>query len=161
MEEEHTTHELNLSNNPFGRSCANSSEVSLHVKATQSARHRILCVDDEIIGTTMRGEILKEHGYTIVLHHCPLTALSSDLSTFDLAILDFQMPGLNGRELLLRMRARGVRFPIVLLTGDMNALSYEDRVLFARCIDKGVPIRYLLETIAEYLGPNKTPDYGA
>jgi CheY-like chemotaxis protein len=33
---------------------------------------------------------------------------------FNLAIVDFEMPGLDGRELLLRMRALGARFPIVL-----------------------------------------------
>jgi CheY-like chemotaxis protein len=70
------------------------------------------------------------------------------------------MPGLNGRELFLRMRALGARFPIVLLTGCVDALSYEDRVLFARCIDKGMPVGRLLETIAELLGSNQVPDFG-
>jgi CheY-like chemotaxis protein len=121
-------------------------------------KHRILCVDDEIIDTVMRGEILKEHGYSVILYHSPLAVLRCDLSIFDLAVLDFQMPGLNGRELFLRMRALGARFPIVLLTVGVDALSYEDRVLFARCIDKGTPIQSLLETIAEFLNP--VPDYG-
>jgi CheY-like chemotaxis protein len=80
---------------------------------------------------------------------------------FDLAILDFQMPGLNGRELFLRMRALGARFPIVLLTGCPEALSDEDVRLFARCIDKAMPIHYLLETSAEFLEPNQVPDYGS
>ena len=125
-----------------------------------SNKHRILCVDDEIIGTRMRGEILKEHGYSVVLYHCPLAALGCDLSTFDMAVMDFQMPGLTGRELFLRMRALGARFPIVLLTGCVDALSYEDRVLFARCLDKGMPIQRLLETIGEFLEPNQVPDWG-
>lgn len=124
-----------------------------------SSKHRILCVDDEIIGTRMRGEILKEHGYSVVLYHCPLAVLRCDLSIFDLAVLDFQMPGLTGRELLLRMRALGARFPIVLLTGCLDALSYEDCVLFARRLDKGMPIQRLLETIAEFLDPNQVPDW--
>jgi CheY-like chemotaxis protein len=123
--------------------------------------HRILCVDDEIIGTKVRGEILKEHGYSVVLYHCPISVLNCNFSMFDLAILDFQMPGLNGRELFLRMRALGARFPILLLTGCLDILSYEDRVLFTRCLDKGMPIERLLETIAEFLGPNQVPDYGA
>ncbi len=122
--------------------------------------YRILCVDDEIIGARIRGEILKEHGYSVVLYHCPLAVLRCDLSMFDLAVLDFQMPGLNGRELFLRMRALGARFPIVLLTGCVDALSYEERVLFARCLDKGMPIQRLLETIAEFLDPNHVPDWG-
>jgi CheY-like chemotaxis protein len=125
-----------------------------------SIKHRILCVDDEIIGTRMRGEVLKELGYSVVLYHCPLAALRCDLTIFDLAVLDFQMPGLNGRELFLRMRALGARFPIVLLTGCLDALSYEERILFTRCLDKGTPIQRLLETIAECLNPIHVPDCG-
>jgi CheY-like chemotaxis protein len=132
--------------------------VVLRDEAPELRRYHILCVDDEILGATMRREKLKEHGYSVVLYHCPLAALRCDLSRFDLAILDFQMPGLNGRELFLRMRALGARFPIVLLSGGVNTLSYEERVLFVRCIDKGMPIGHLLETIAKVLDPNQVPD---
>jgi CheY-like chemotaxis protein len=128
--------------------------------AAQSRKHCILCVDDEIVGTRIRREILVDQGYLVVLHHSPLAALRSDLSLFDLAIVDFQMPELNGRELLLSMRALGARFPIVLLTGAVDTLSQEDRILFARCIDKSRSIEHLLETIAEFLDPNQIPDFG-
>jgi CheY-like chemotaxis protein len=123
-------------------------------------KHRLLCVDDEIIGTTLRGEMLREHGYSVVLCHCPFAALRRDLSFFDLAVLDFEMPGLNGRELFLRMRACGARFPIVLLTGCVDALSHEECGLFARCLDKNMPVQRLLDTIAEFLGPDQIPDFG-
>jgi CheY-like chemotaxis protein len=134
--------------------------MPLTTPPVQISRRRILCVDDEIIGTEMLGEILKEHGYEVALYHCPFAALRCDVSIFELAILDFQMPGLNGRELLLRLRALGARFPIVLLTGCLAALSHEDRVLFARCFDKSMPIHCLLETIAQFLDPSQPPDYG-
>ena len=126
-----------------------------------TAQQSILCVDDEIEGTRMRGKILEQEGYSVVLYHSPLAVLHSNLSMFCLAILDFEMPGLNGQELLLRMRALGARFPILLLTGSVNSLSPENRVLFARCIDKGSPIRYLLKTIAEFIGKDQIPDFGA
>lgn len=121
----------------------------------QSRKHHILCVDDEIDGTRIRGEILGEQGYSVVLYHCPLAALRCDFSLFDLAIVDFQMPELNGRELLLRMRALGARFPVVLLSGAVDDLSHEDRVLFARCIEKGRSIQHLLDTITEFLDPSQ------
>jgi CheY-like chemotaxis protein len=132
----------------------------LSFSSAVSIKHRILCVDDEIIGARIRGEILEEHGYSVVLFHCPLAALRCDLSLFDLAVLDFQMPGLNGQELFLRMRAFGARYPIVLLTGCMEALSPEERVLFARCLDKSMPMQRLLETIEEFLDPAQVPDFG-
>ena len=126
-----------------------------------TARQSILCVDDEIGGTRMRGEILEEEGYSVVLYHSPLAVLDCDFSMFSLAILDFEMPELNGQELLLRMRALGARFPMVLLTGSVDSLSPENRVLFARCIDKSSSIRCLLKTIAEFIGNDQIPDFGA
>jgi CheY-like chemotaxis protein len=144
-------------------SAASESAVTMSGDSRSAliGKQRILCVDDEIIGTRVRGEILEECGYSVALYHCPQAALKCDFSKFDLAILDFHMPGLNGRELLLRMRALGARFPIVLLAGCVDALSYEDRVLFARCIEKSTEMNYLLETIAEFLNPNQIPDFGA
>jgi CheY-like chemotaxis protein len=121
----------------------------------------ILCVDDEVLGTSMRADILREHGYSVVVYHSPLEATRCDLSMFNLAILDFEMPGLNGRQLFMRIRAMGGRFPIVLLTGCLEALSREDRSLFSRCLDKAMPMHYLLDTIAEFLDPNQIPDFGS
>jgi CheY-like chemotaxis protein len=86
--------------------------------------------------------------------------LRCDLSAFDLAILDFDMPGMNGRDLLLRMRALHARFPILLLSASASTLSSEDAVLFSKCLDKGGPVRYLLDVIAAFLDPNEIPDFG-
>jgi CheY-like chemotaxis protein len=138
-----------------------SEQLPLCASSAQLHKRRILCVDDEIVGTALRAEILREQGYSVVIYHSPLAVLRSDLSIFDLAIVDFEMPELSGRELLLRMRALGARFPIVLLTGRLNALSHEDLVLFSRYIDKGMPTHHLLDTIAEFLNPNQVPDYGS
>jgi CheY-like chemotaxis protein len=135
-------------------------EAPESASSAQSRKQRILCVDDEIEGTRIRAELLVEQGYSVVLYHSPLAALRCDLSLFDLAIVDFHMPELNGRELLLRMRGLGARFPVVLLTGAVDALSHENCILFARSIDKGRSIQHLLDTIAEFLDPNQIPDFG-
>jgi CheY-like chemotaxis protein len=150
---------VDVQNTPF-RSSGLAQRAALDAHGQQSCRHHILFVDDEIVGTQIRGQILEEYGYSVVVYHHPLAALECDLSLFALAVIDFQMPGLNGRELLLRMRALGARFPIVLLTGCVDRLSHEDRVLFARCIDKGTSIKCLLDAIAEFLDPNQLPDFG-
>jgi CheY-like chemotaxis protein len=109
----------------------------------------------------MRAEILKKHGYSVVVFNSPLEATRYDLSMFNLAIVDFEMPGLDGRELLLRMWALGARFAIVLLTGRLATLSHGDRVLFSRCIEKDKPMHFLLDTIANFLDPNQGRDYGS
>jgi hypothetical protein len=72
---------------------------------------RILCVDDNVPELLLRGKILELQGYTVVLLSCPVQVLRYDLSIVDLAVLDFDMPGMNGKDLLLRMRALHARFP--------------------------------------------------
>jgi CheY-like chemotaxis protein len=132
----------------------------INVLRAELHERRILLVDDEILGTTMRAEVLRQDGYSLDVYHSPLEALCCDVSIFDLAIVDFEMPELNGKDLLLRLRALGARFPIVLLTGRLEALLHEDRALFARCIDKGMPIRRLLDVVTELLDQNAVPDCG-
>jgi CheY-like chemotaxis protein len=153
--------ELHLSNGLMDSDQVSVNKIPVGVSPVRIHKQRILCVDDDVLGTTMRAEILKEHGFSVVVFHSPLEVTRCDLSTLNLAILDFEMPGLNGRELLLRIRAMGARFPIVLLTGRLAALSREDCVLFARCIDESMPVRYLLDTIAEFLDSNQGPDFGS
>ena len=141
---------------PYRRS---EAIVADHVQS-EFAQRRILCVDDNLLELTLRGKILELQGYAVVLVSCPRQALRCDLSTFDLAILDFDMPGMNGRDLFLRMRALHARFPILLLSASASTLTPEDRVLFSQCLDKGGPVRHLLDTIGVFLDPNEIPDFG-
>lgn len=127
----------------------------------QFQKSPILWVDDEIVGTMMGAEILREPGYSVDLCHSPFAALCYDLSKIDLVIVDFEMPGLNGKELLLCFRALGTRFPVILLAGSLEALSHEGRVLFARSIDKGMPFDRLQDTVEEFLNPDQPRDYGS
>jgi CheY-like chemotaxis protein len=161
MEQENVKPRLHLSNALIDSNRVSLNKMPLDVSPVRVHKHRILCVDDDVLGTTMRAEILEEHGYSVLVFYSPLEATRCDLCTFNLAILDFEMPVLNGRELLLRIRGMGVRFPILLLTGCLETLSHEDRILFARCIDKSMPMHYVLDTIAELLDQDQVPDYGS
>ena len=120
-------------------------------------KYRILCVDDDHIGLGARAALLEEEGYSVIAVRCPLMALEYDVSQFHLGILDFDMPGLNGFELLLRLRAAHASFPIVLLSGMSRELPTNIRKVFSSCLDKGEPTHLLLNTVRSYLTSSRDP----
>jgi hypothetical protein len=73
------------------------------------------------------------------------------MSRFHLAVLDFDMPVLNGFQLSLRLRAARATFPIVLLSGMSRQLPNDMRNVFSSCLDKGEPIHLLLDTVCSCL----------
>jgi CheY-like chemotaxis protein len=116
-----------------------------------SERYCILCVDDNVRCLEAREALLEEEGYSVTSVSCPLRALEVDVTKFHLAVLDFDMPALNGFQLLLRLRAARAFFPIVLLSGMSRSLPNDIRSVFSSCLDKGEPIPILLNTIRSFL----------
>jgi CheY-like chemotaxis protein len=115
-----------------------------------SGAYRILCVDDDLVVLQARKVLLESEGYVVVVVDCPLEALRQDFSVIDLALVDYDMPAMNGRDLLLRMRASKATFPIVLLSGQAYGLPVEVRVLFSACLEKGAPVREVLAIIERF-----------
>ena len=120
-------------------------------------KYCILCVDDDHIGLGLRAALLEDEGYSVTAVSCPLRALEYDVSQFHLAILDFDMPGLSGFQLLLRLRAAHASFPMVLLSGMSRELPNDMRIMFSSCHDKGEPIPILLNTIRSFLTLSPDP----
>jgi CheY-like chemotaxis protein len=120
-------------------------------------KYCILCVDDDHIGLGLRAALLEDEGYSVTAVSCPFMALEYDVSQFHPAILDFDMPGLSGFQLLLRLRAAHASFPMVLLSGMSRNLPNDMRIMFSSCLDKGEPIPILLNTIRSYLAPISDP----
>lgn len=78
---------------------------------------RILWVDDEVDLLRPHVMLLREEGYRVdpVMNgHDALELLRSD--TFDLVLLDEQMPGLRGIEVLGELRSIAPRLPVVMVT---------------------------------------------
>jgi chemotaxis protein histidine kinase CheA/CheY-like chemotaxis protein len=78
---------------------------------------RVLVVDDSPIVREVVTEILRGGGFEV--HPVPdgPTALDYiDGHPVDVAVLDVDMPGMNGLELLRRIRLRPQRLPVVMLT---------------------------------------------
>ncbi len=78
---------------------------------------RVLIAEDEerIVSFLQKG--LRASGYSTVAVDTGLdaVALARD-DSFDLLILDLGLPGLDGQEVLRRIRERGERMPVIILT---------------------------------------------
>lgn len=78
---------------------------------------RILIVEDEPRIASFIEKGLRAEGYTPTVAADGITALDYALSgQFDLAILDIGLPGMDGFELLSRMRESGSGIPVIVLT---------------------------------------------
>jgi len=78
---------------------------------------RILVVDDEPLNLDLLGQELADLGHTIVQASHGSQALEIiDAFPPDLVILDFQMPGMTGIEVLREIRQRKKDMPVIMLT---------------------------------------------
>jgi len=79
--------------------------------------HKILIVDDEPFNLDLLEQELTDQGYTVERAINGGEALKKiDSFQPDLIFLDYQMPGMNGLEVLKEIRKRGNDVPVVMLT---------------------------------------------
>jgi DNA-binding response OmpR family regulator len=83
---------------------------------------RILVVDDEVRLARHVASALTEAGHDPVVIHDGETALGEAEHAFDLVVLDVGLPGMDGFEVLKRMRAKNISHRVLMLTarGELN-----------------------------------------
>ncbi len=87
---------------------------------------KILVVDDDLELTSALVDHLKSHGY--VLESCDSGEDALQLLAnfhYDLIVLDWSLPGINGDEVCARFRRKGGQTPIIFLTGQGDIVSKE------------------------------------
>ncbi|HVQ91110.1 MAG TPA: response regulator transcription factor [Mycobacteriales bacterium] len=85
--------------------------------AVGGGRPRVLLADDEPAITANLGPFLERAGFAVhVVSDGPAALAAVAELDPDLCVLDVLMPGLDGREVLRRLRAAGQWQPVVLLT---------------------------------------------
>ncbi len=91
----------------------------------------LVAENDEALGVFLRQGLEAEHYSVDVAREGASAVELAATHTYDLLILDLNLPGLDGMEVLRHLRARPANFPILILT---NKSRVEDRV---RAFDDG------------------------
>lgn len=79
--------------------------------------YKVLVIEDEPTLARLLSYNLSQEGYeTTVIEHGSEGLQAALQSSFDLIILDIMLPGINGFEVLNRLRQNGVRTPVIILT---------------------------------------------
>ena len=87
---------------------------------------RVLIVEDERRLARTLGDLMEAHHHTADLSYDGETGLDNALSgIYDVILLDVMLPKLNGYEVARRLRAEGVRTPVLMLTARTEV---DDRV---------------------------------
>jgi len=88
---------------------------------------RLLLVDDEKDNLLLFKEILTDFGFVVDVYHDPIQALLVfEPDYYDLLILDYVMPQLNGMELFKKMKEIDHSSKVMLLTPSHEQLDNEN-----------------------------------
>lgn len=102
---------------------ARGAEADYTPAATPGGRRaRLLLVDDTPMNQTVLSALLLRSGYRLeVVDNGPAALAATEGEVYDLILMDLRMPGMDGIETALRIRARGdasSRTPILAMTAD-------------------------------------------
>lgn len=116
---------------------------------------KILLVDDEESIQIVYREEFEDDGYEVISALDGLAGLEKfKQEQPDLVILDIQMPGMNGVEVLRQMKMINPKIPVILSSAyqefkrDLGTWASDDYIV------KSGNIEYLKETVRRLLGEN-------
>jgi PAS domain S-box-containing protein len=126
------------------------------IASRSTSTGHILYVDDEEVNNEVWKAALEKEGFSVI------TALSGDealalfdknVNCFDLIITDQKMPGMTGIEFAKKLDERGVKIPIILVTGwsDNEVRSELKKNSIQILLNKPVNMDNLLKSIDQLL----------
>jgi CheY-like chemotaxis protein len=92
------------------------------VDKTSASDKIILLADDEIMLSDLLAELLESNGYNVIKVISGKEALKvlTEEIQVDLAIIDYNMPEMNGLECITEIRNLNMKFPIILSSGSLG-----------------------------------------
>jgi two-component system, LuxR family, response regulator FixJ len=113
------------------------------------AKQVILVVDDDAAVRHALGELMESAGFAVCAFSNGHDLLNeASLPAIGCLVVDYQMPEMNGLELVSALRGRGVSIPAILFTG--NPTKYvRDRAAAIAVLVVEKPGRCLLDCVRE------------
>lgn len=101
-------------------------------QTSEGAKRRILVVDDDEIIRVLFEKTLEELGHSVTTAESGSSGLKFvERFDFDLVFLDLKMPGMDGAELLRRIRGIKPELLVIVITG------YPDSEMMSRALAQG------------------------
>jgi CheY-like chemotaxis protein len=115
----------------------------------------VLVIDDDVFILVTVGDVLRNAGYTVLTVQTPEEAFDLDLSGVSAILCDYNMPRMDGTEVLIAMRElKQCHAPFIFLTGhevleDLLSVAIRyDAELLPKPIDPAELTRMLQKQIA-------------
>jgi CheY-like chemotaxis protein len=117
-------------------------------------QHRVLCVDNDELSLLMNATILRNEGYEVIACADPLRAASiAESEELDLAILDYQMPVMNGAELAVFCKVANPAIKVIIFSGSL-AIPSSELLVADSFVQKGSGLPVLLNAVESLLKEN-------
>ncbi|MDQ1354290.1 MAG: domain S-box protein [Acidobacteriota bacterium] len=118
---------------------------------------RILLVEDDVPLLAAEKELLEELGYKVTAIKSGVEALEIIKTVpdrFDIVITDFTMPKMTGVQLTKKIRAAGVKFPVLLCTGYGEVISENEakELGIGDIIKKPIELDKIAQSIRKLIG---------
>ncbi|KCZ93394.1 response regulator [Hyphomonas johnsonii] len=117
---------------------------------------KLLLVDDNDAVRRSFSIMLRARGYSVETYRSGVEVLCNRvLPDVDCLLIDYKMPGIDGLELLGRLRCKGLLVPALMITGYISStLEVRARAVgFADIIEKPPPVDLLVERIQRLFEP--------
>lgn len=130
---------------------------SPHGLSPKSTSPRLLFVDDSRTLLALYKSVFESLGFEVFATSSPEEALNPALlATTDVAILDYEMPEVDGGELAYQIKERHPMLPVIIYSGSVSLPQSANNFVDAFCV-KAAPREELLTTIERLLsGPSKS-----
>ena len=128
-----------------------------------SPHPKILLVDDNQDGLLVRKALLEELGYCVQIASTGEEGLKLfEITTFDVVVTDYRMPGMNGAELIGRIRTLNANARVILLSGFVDPLGLTEGntaadIVLAKSSNEAAHLVRWVKRLSNRITPRKPP----